>query len=167
MMRVHCTLTMFFACIAGCGGDAGVELAASDALLAVADQMQLTVHEYHREVTRHDDTREDAAMAAFIARVQSEHDDAAAMQTHVREFRAALGKIREDRETEWQRQSAAMSNVGVLREIGSGLQKVALDSLSLRDEARRYLDAWIENQRRARTNPAAAPGNPSGGQAHE
>lgn len=162
-MRVHRTLTMFIACLAGCGGDAHVELAASDALLAVADQMELTVDEYHREVTRHDDTREEAAMAAFIARVQSEHDDAAAMQTHVQEFRAALGKIRDDRETEWRRQSAAMSNVGVLHEIGSGLQKLALDSLSLRDETRRYFDAWIENQRRARTNQAGAGENPSGG----
>jgi hypothetical protein len=135
-------------------------------LSAVADQLQLTVQEYHREVARYDDTREDATTAAFIARVQSEHDDPAVMQVHVREFQAALRKIRDDRETEWQRRDAAMSNVGVIREVAGGLQKLALDSLSLRDEARRYIDVWIENQRRARADLAAQQ-NRSGGKAHE
>lgn len=152
--------------LAGCGGDAGVELAAGDALAAVADQMQVTVQEYHRDVSRYDDSRESATVAAFVARVQSDHDDAAAMETHAGEFQAALRKIRDDRETEWQRRSDAMANVSVLREVAGGLQKLALESLSLRDEVRRYLDTWIQNQRRAAAGTSALPAT-SGGTRHE
>ena len=47
--------------IAGCGGDAGVELAAADALHAVARSMEVTVNEYHQEVDRYDQTRDDSA----------------------------------------------------------------------------------------------------------
>lgn len=151
-------------CIAGCGGDAGMELAASDALAAVADQMQSTVQEYHLDVSQSDDTREVATVAAFVARVQSDHDDAAAMDTHAREFQAALQKIRTDRETEWQRRSAAMDNVAVLREVAGGLQKLALESLSLRDEMRRYIDSWIQNQRRTQAMTAAQPTRTGGKQ---
>lgn len=108
-------------------------------------------------------------VAAFIARVQSDYADATVMQTHTQDFQAALRKIRSDRETEWQRRSAAMDNVAVLREVGAGLQKLAIESLSLRDEVRRYLDSWIQNQRRAQASPAqagaAAQSNPSGGTA--
>jgi len=148
----------------GCGGDAGVELAAGDALIAVADQMQLAVQEYHRDVSRHDESREESTVAAFVARVQAEHDDPAAMRTNVQEFQAALRKIREDRDTEWQRRSAALSNVAVLREVAGGLQRLALDSLSLRDEARRYLEVWMENQRRARSESAAQQNRAGGTQ---
>lgn len=153
--------------LAGCGGDAGVELAAGDALNAVADQMLLTVQEYHRDVSRHDDGREDATVAAFIARVQADHADASAMQTHTQSFQAALRKIRSDRETEWQRRSAAMDNVAVLREVAGGLQKLAIESLSLRDEVRRYLGTWIESRRRAQARQtqtsASAQSNAAGG----
>lgn len=127
----------------GCGGDAGMELAAGDALLAVADQMQLTVQEYHEEVVRFDDTQKDAMVAAFVARVQADHDDAAAMETSVQDFTAAMRKVRQDREVEWQRRSAAVENVAALREVARGMQKLALESLSLRDEVRRYLESWM------------------------
>lgn len=149
MSRTLHALLVVSAIISGCGGDAGVELAAGDALVAVADQMQSAIEEYHRDVAGQDDSREDATIAAFITRVESDHDDAAAMQTHTREFQAALRRIRDDRETEWQRRSAAMDNVTVVREVAGGLRRLALDSLSLRDEVRRYLDSWVANQQRA------------------
>lgn len=160
MSRTLDILAVASVIISGCGGDAGVELAAGDALVAVADQMQLTIEEYHRDVASHDDGREDATIAAFVARVQSDHQDTAAMQTHTRDFQAALRRIRGDREVEWRRRSAAMDNVTVVREMAGGLRKLALDSLSLRDEVRRYLDSWIANQRRAATeqNPPAEEG---------
>jgi hypothetical protein len=59
-----------------------------------------------------------------------------------------------------------MSNVAVLREVAGGLQKLALESLSLRDEVRRYLDTWIQNQRRAAAGTTAPPPE-SGGRDHE
>lgn len=141
--------------LAGCGGDAGMELAASDALVAVADQVQLTVQEYHDEVTRFDDSREDGMVGAFVARVQSDRNDSAGSEKNVTDFRAAMRKVRQDRETEWQRRSASMDNVDVLREMAKGMQRLALDSLSLRDEMRRYVEGWIANQRRA-NGPAGA-----------
>jgi len=139
---------------AGCGGDAGMELAASDALVAVADQMQVTMREYHEEVTRYDDTRESAAIAAFITRVQANPTDAEAMAADAGEFESALRKIRADRETEWERRAAVADNVAVLREVAGGLQKLAIESLSLRDEMRRYLESWIDMRRRT-ASPAA------------
>lgn len=158
-MRVSIIVSL---CFAGCAGDAGMDLAAGDALIAVADQMQLTVQEYHRDISGSDDTREDATVAAFVSRVQSDHDDAAAMETNVREFQAALRQVRRDRETEWQRRSAAMDNVAVLREIAGGMQKLALESLSLRDEMRRYVETWIQNQRRVQAANSAQPSSTGG-----
>ena len=130
--------------VAGCGGDAGLELAAADALLSGADQMEATVAEYHGEVWRFDDWRESAVVSSFIARVQADVGDASALESHVGDFEAALGKIRADRETEWVRWAAGMDNVGVLREVANGLQKLAIESLALKDEVRRYLKGWIE-----------------------
>lgn len=138
--------------VAGCGGDAGMELAASDALAAVADQMQLTVREYHAEVVRHDNSREDAMVAAFVSRVQADRDDPSAMERNIGDFQTAMRKVRRDREVEWQRRTAAMSNVEVVREVAKGMQRLALDSLSLRDEMRRYIEGWVNNQRRAQAN---------------
>ncbi len=149
----------------GCGGDAGMELAAGDALIAVADQMQATVQEYHAEVSRFDDTREDDMVEAFVSRVQTQHDDATAMETNVHEFQAAMRKVRQDRETEWQRRSAALDNVQVLREVSRGMQKLALESLSLRDEARRYLESWMASQQRAQhgaSSPSSLAGSVNG-----
>ncbi len=148
----------------GCGGDAGMELAASDALVAVADQMQVTVQEYHQDVSRFDDSREDGVVEAFVARVQAAHDDAAATETNVKEFQAALRKIRQDRETEWQRRTAAMSNVDTLREMARGMQKLALDSLSLRDEARRYIETWIANRETKKQTAAGSTAAQAAGQ---
>lgn len=150
--EVVSTAVVGLSCLcAGCGGDAGLELAATDVLLAVADQMEVTVGEYHDEVSRYDDSRESAVTSAFVARVQKDAGDSSAMASHVAEFEAALRKIRADRETEWGRRTAAMDNVGVLREVARGLQRLALESLTLRDEVRRYLSAWIETRRRSET----------------
>ncbi len=135
--------------VGACGGDARVELSAADALSAVAGQMSNTIDEYHQEVSQHDDTRETSVVAAFVARVRSQPADEAAVDAHVVDFETALRKIRADRETEWARRAAAMDNVSLLREVGKGLQKIAIQSLSLQDEMRRYLEGWIQMRQRA------------------
>ncbi len=143
----------------GCGGgDAGMELAAGDAALAIADQLQTAVGEYHAEVSKADDGREHAVVAAFVQRVQADHADQSRVTTHVGEFEAALGKIRQDRELEQQRRAAAMDNVAALRELAGGMQKLALESLTLSDEMRRYLAGWVELRRRGATRDAAQKG---------
>lgn len=132
---------------AGCGGDARVELSAADALGAVAGQMERTIGEYHAEVAAYDDARESGVVAAFVSRVRRDAADEAAMSAHAVEFEAALRKIRGDREVEWSRRSAAMDNVAALREVSRGLQKLAIQSLSLQDEMKRYLQGWIDLRR--------------------
>lgn len=133
----------------GCGGDARLEMSAADALLATADQMELTIQEYHEEVSANDDSRESEVVSAFVARVLVAPDDAVAIDSHVADFKAALRKIRADRVTEFTRRGAALDNVDVLRELATGLHRLAIESLTLRDELRRYLHGWIETRRRA------------------
>ncbi|UCD29609.1 MAG: hypothetical protein JSV03_03765 [Planctomycetota bacterium] len=135
--------------VVGCGGNARLEMAASDTLRALADQVAVAIDEYHREVSNLDDTRESAVVSAFVARIKNDVDDESAVESHVTDFKSALGKIRTDRETEWLRQSASMENVKTLREVAAGLQKMAIDSLTLQDEMRRYLTGWIEARRQA------------------
>jgi hypothetical protein len=139
----------FTACLCvlgGCAADARVDLSAADALTAVAGQVQRTIQEYHGEVVRFDDSRESATVAAFVTRVKADAADEASLDAHAAQFAAALVKIRADRETEWSRRAAAMENVGVLREMASGLRKLALQSLSLDDEVRRYLASWVSTK---------------------
>ena len=133
----------------GCGGDARLEMSAADALLATADQMVLTIQEYHEEVSAYDDSRESEVVSAFVARVQAAPDDPVAIDSHVADFKAALRKICTDRATEFTRRGAAMDNVDVLRELARGLQRLAIESLTLQDEMRRYLTGWVETRRRA------------------
>ena len=132
---------------AGCGAGR-FELAAADTLLATAGQVELTISEYHQEVSQSDDSRESAVVSAFLARVATDKDDPSVLESHAADFEAALLKIRADRETEWQRRAAAMENVGLLREVAAGLQRLAVERLTLEDEARRYLSGWIERHRR-------------------
>lgn len=151
-------LLIAIAVMAGCGGDARVELSAADAIRAVAVQMDQAVVEYHREVCRYDDTREAELVAAFIGRVRREKEDEAALDRHSADLARALTRVRADRETEWTRRAAAGENVKVLREIAQGLERIGLQSLSLQDEMRRYLETWMQAQRRASGARGAAGG---------
>ena len=130
----------------GCGGDARVELAAADAISATADQFDVAFGEYHDEVRKADDAREDEVLAAFVMRVQADADNAA---EHIAAFKAAMAGIREDREVETRRLAAARDNVGVLREISQGLTRIGVAHLTLSEEARRYLTSWVEARQRA------------------
>lgn len=131
----------------GCGGDARLEFASSDALHALAREMERTVREYHTSIESQDSARETAVVDAFIARVLNDRNDEATLRTHADAFETALGKVRTDRSVEQRRYMAAMDNVSLLRETAAGLQRVAVESLTLQDEMRRYLDRWIDQQR--------------------
>lgn len=127
----------------GCGGDAHVELSAADALLAVARQMEMTVEEYHRDMERHDDARTSAVVDAFVQRVRRDAQDDAALDEHAGAFEEALRRLTDDRRTEWTRRQAATDNIGVMRDVAAGLRRMAVESLSLSDEMRRYLATWM------------------------
>lgn len=143
-LRSVLVTTLLCAALPGCGGDARVELSAGDAINAVAREMGTTIEEYHQDVSQQDDAREHAIVAAFVTRVRGAQGDEAATSQHAAEFEEALRRIRADRETEWGRRQTAMDNVAVLREVSKGLQKLAIQSLSLQDEMRRYLESWIQ-----------------------
>ena len=111
--------------------------------------MERAVQEYHQEVSSYDDTRETSVVAAFVNRVRKDSADEAAVDAHAADFTAALRKIRVDRDTEWSRRNAAMDNISVLREVSAGVQKLAVQSLTLQDELKRYLQGWIEARQKA------------------
>jgi len=135
--------------VAGCGGDARLELAAADALAAAAERMQTAVDDYHAEMTAFDDSREEAVTEAFVQRVRADAADEQAVAVHSAEFKSALGRIRADRAVEQQRRAAAVENLGVVREVADGLRRMGVESLTLSDEMRRYLSGWIEARKQA------------------
>ncbi len=138
------------ACVAGCGGDARVELSAADSIESLAGALKLALQEYHDDLTLGDDLRESAAIAAFVTRIQTADDDPAEQERHVADFTAALARVRQDRRVEWARFTATEDNIDTLREVTSGLRRLAVESLTLRDEARRYIHALIDRQRASR-----------------
>lgn len=144
------------AALTGCGGDARVDLAAADALDAVAEQMRVTVNEYDRDLGLYDDSRETAVTAAFIARIQRDHASAALAAKHGEDFAAALARIRSDRTVAGQRRAAASSQIEAVAEVARGLRRLGIESLSLQDEVRRYVTSLTETMRRVKAEQAAA-----------
>ena len=141
--------------VAGCGGDARLELAAADALAAAAERMKTAVDEYHAEMAAFDDSREEAVAEAFVQRVRADAANEQAIAAHSAEFKSALSRIREDRAVEQQRRAAVAENVSVVREVADGLRRMGVESLLLSDEMRRYLSGWIEARQQAVAAKAA------------
>ena len=128
----------------GCGGDARVELSAATAIEQVAASIAGAMEEYHREVTAADDRREEAVVRALVERIRRDHQDEKATDAHVADFHQAMQHLRQDRDTEWRRYVAASDNLSVLTEITSGLRRLAVESMTLSDEVRRYLRNVID-----------------------
>jgi hypothetical protein len=132
---------------AGCGGDARVELAAADSITAIGSELARAVEEYHAEISQLDDDRERAAVRAFVDRLRHDMSDEQKTKDHEEALLTALVRVRNDRETEWKRFSASLDNVAALRETAAGLRRVAIESLSLEDETRRYFEGVLERLR--------------------
>ena len=135
----------------GCGGDARVELAAADAIDAAAAQLKVTLDEYTAELELADRRRRDGAVAAFVERLRRDIADDPATRAHAAAFSEALAALDQDRTTEQRRHNAASANVGTLEEIAAGLRRVAISTLTIRDEIRRYLDSLVQARRTADT----------------
>ncbi len=135
----------------GCGGDARVELAAADVIDAAAAQLKVTLDEYTAELELADRRRRDGAVAAFVERLRRDIADDPATRAHTAAFSEALAALDQDRTTERRRHNAASANVGTLEEIAAGLRRVAISTLTIRDEIRRYLDSLVEARRTADT----------------
>lgn len=150
MRTMVLTISLGLAVLAGCGGDAGMELAASDGLEAACDELETGVGEYHADVAAGDDSREDAVTAAFLARVATDKDSPELLAQHGQQFTTAMRKIRADRETEWRRWTAMTDTLASLRDMARKVRKAAINSMTLQDEADRYVGSLVANVQRAR-----------------
>lgn len=149
LVMVACWGSVMLAAV-GCGGDARVELAAADALVAAADRMQAVLDEYHAEMAAYDDSREEAVTQAFIERVKAAPADEGATASHAAQFRSALSRIRADRSVQWRRHIAGVDNIEAMREVAGGLRRLGVESLTMQDDLRRYLNSWIEARNEAK-----------------
>jgi len=123
-----------------------VQLAAADSLDAFAHGLTAVMAEYHAEVERLDDEREHQVVAAFIARVRADAADDAKISAHADAFLTAMKHLRADRQVQWHRHAATAENLGLLRETAEGLRRIAMESLSLHDETRRYFEQTLKQQ---------------------
>ncbi|MCH7702550.1 MAG: hypothetical protein IID37_12770 [Planctomycetes bacterium] len=146
-----------------CVADARVDLAATQSLNLLAHQMELTLAEYHAETESSDDLREGQAIAAFVVRVRKELDDEAALNRSIDDFTEAFKLLRGDRRTEWLRYMDAMENVGLIGEVADGLRELAIDSMSLEDDVRRYLTGLLEAAQQADIDASTSPPPPGSG----
>lgn len=124
----------------GCLGGAQVELSAADSIDALAGSLATSVEEYHGDVTQLDAERERWTVAALARRLRATEDDAE-FDAHLQAFHEAMARLRADREVAWRRYAATRANLNELQSLATGLRELALDSMSLSDEARRYLGA--------------------------
>jgi|GEM_PF-3118737 len=130
----------------GCvGGDARVEMATANLLDVANDSLAQTLNEYHHDIEAADMRREQSIIIAFTRRIAGAARDTDAIEQHTRDFQTALAKLRADTQTEWNRHATAIENVNTLREMATTLRKLAVESLSLEDETKRYLtDALVQ-----------------------
>ncbi len=142
---------------AGCGGDARVDFAAADTLEAMAKQLQQGFAEYHADLAASDETREAEAIAAFVARLKKDAADDAQVEQHTEAFSAALAKLRQDRRVAEQRLRNGQDNVAGLNEVARGLRKLAIESLTVQDEIRRYFRQLLEARKAAQAAGSSKP----------
>ncbi|NUQ47326.1 MAG: hypothetical protein HUU22_14980, partial [Phycisphaerae bacterium] len=87
--------------LAGCGNHALLNMAAADSMEALAAETRRALDEYRHDLERADDAREAEVIAAFVRRVRTDAADDAVVEAHAGAFRAALSRLRADRETAW------------------------------------------------------------------
>ena len=127
------------------------ELAQPEGRLALsADWLNGSVSIVDFDLLLEDDaTREEAVVDAFIGRVKHDVANDEKLDVHSQSFAGALKRIRSDRAIEWQRHTAATDNVNLMREVGDGLRKLAVQSLLIKDEVKRYVTSLMDAKRKA------------------
>ena len=140
-----CGLLLGLAAI-GCTGDARVELAAADAIDRLSQGIEAALQEYHDDLAEADSARERMAVGALVDRLLGGDANAVSedVDAHAADFLQAMERLHADREVAWRRYWASVDNVKTLQEVAQGLRRLAIDSLSLRDEANRYVQELIE-----------------------
>ncbi len=140
---------------AGCALDARVDLAAAGAMDRLAGSVEGVVNEYHAEIDKADDAMEVAVVDAYVDRIRRDVADDGAVEAHNEKFRLAMKRVRDDRAVEFDRYRAALDNVDVMREVARGLRRLAAESMSLEDDARRYLFSLLESAQASSATPAS------------
>jgi hypothetical protein len=135
--------------VTGCLHNAPFELAAADALLASANELDRSLHEYQADLQQSDAVREEAVIGAFVQRLRNDSQDEAAVSVHVAAFKEALARIQQDRRVADERFDTAAEHIDALREVAAGMETLAVQQLSLQDDMRRYLRSWIDARRTA------------------
>jgi len=139
----------------GCAGDGRVELAAADSVEMLGASMTQTLAEYHADLVRFDEERQRAAVQAFIERMRTDIADYAATDAHAAAFQQALQRLDSDRQAAWERYTASLDNVAALREVAQSLRRLALESMSLDDDVRRYFGEVMERRKEAKEKESA------------
>ncbi len=139
----------------GCVGHGPVELAAADAIDALAGETQKALDEFDRDLNESDAARGRDVANAFAARAKRDHADDEQLAQHEAAFAAALDRLWADRETAIRRHGRASANVALLRETAAGLRRMGMESLRLEDEARRYVESLLEARARAAAGQVA------------
>lgn len=140
--------------IIGCGGDARVEIAASEVANDLYTEFTQVVGEYHNEVVASDYARLVAIADAYRDRVISHGDDETALDADRSAYLSALDRILADKETESVRYRTTLDNLSALSEVSAGLRKLGVDSLTLSDEYRRYIGALLDRVAPLATKPS-------------
>ena len=152
---VACRLVLG-AFVGGCGGgDARVELAAADSMETLGASIAQSLCEYHSDLARFDDDRQRTAVQAFIDRVRADIADETATEVHAEAFQKALEGLDADRRVAWERYTASLDNVATLREVAQGLRRLALNSMSLDDEVRRYFREAMQRRKETKEQTSA------------
>lgn len=134
----------------GCLGSARVELAAAEALDAVADEVQVALDEFHGDLQHADVDRESAVIDAFVARVRRDIADEELLQNHRNQFAQALARLQADQRTAWKRYDGARDNLDVTRSVARDLRRLALANLALEQDARQYLETLLDQRQAQR-----------------
>lgn len=137
----------------GCVGDARVGLAAADSIDVLTASLGAVLAEYHADIERSDDSRERTAVMALVERLRVDMGDQAKTDAHTNDLLQALERVHADRRVAYKRYTASRDNVSALREVAEGLRRLAIESLSMKDEAERYFTDLLELWRAERAEP--------------
>lgn len=129
----------------GCSTDGRTTLSAMDSVDVLGDALAGALVEYHDDLERLDDERERAVIDAFVERVR--RNVAGGVSDEAEAFRSALAQIRADRRVALERYLVSWDNLATIREVTRGLRRLALESMSLQDETRRYFSDLIERSK--------------------
>ena len=123
----------------GCASNPRTQLSAADSMDFLAASLATAINEYRVDLDQLDAQRRKGVVDAFVVRVRTDHDNQYALDNHTAAFTDALTRLEADRQAASDRRQAALENIETPQEIAAGLRRLAIESMTLDDEARRYL----------------------------